>query len=200
MSIIYKLFIILDIKLLLISCITHCNKQTYLPPESEYHCSGLPIGEEGDTHCCLWTFLDEENNTVSRCSSISQSQFDDLGAYIKKKSAKLKNIDIKCIKDQRLYCSNVVLDEDDIEDCSKLGISIEDDSFCCRWNYRDSTSRNKKINDYCASINEYEYLTIDSYVRYKNNHPLQRYYDLTIDCLGTSLKIKNVLKILFIFL
>ena len=204
MSIIYKLFIILDIKLILISCIIYCNKQTYLPPESEYHCSGLVINQgvnPGDTHCCLSTYEDEaENKTISRCSSISQSQFNDLDAYIIKKSAKLKNIDIKCRPDQKLYCSNVVLDEEDIDDCSKLAISIEDDSFCCRWIYRDSSSRNKKVNNYCASINEYEYLTIDSYVLYKNNHPQQRYDDLTIDCLGSSLKIKNLLKILFIFL
>ena len=203
----FKVFIILNIKSLLIFCITYCNKQTYLPPENEYHCSGLEINQAlnpGDTHCCYWKFEDqfENNRTIERCSSISQSQFDSLDEYIIKKinSKKYKDLDIKCRADQNLYCSNVVLDEDDIEDCSKLSISIEDDMFCCRWKYRDSSSRNKKVNEYCASINEYEYLTIDSYVRYKNNKPDQRYDDLTIDCLGTYLKIKKLLNIILLFL
>ena len=205
----FKTFFIMNIKFLLIYSITFCNKQTYLPPETEYHCSGLEINQDlnkGDKYCCLWIFTDEvENKTITRCSSIRQDQFDNLDQYIAKKtnisnSNPYKDLIIKCLADQRLYCSNVVLDEDDIPDCSKLGISFEGDKFCCRWNYKDSSTRNKKVNDYCASINEYEYLTINSYISYKNNAPDQRYDDLTIDCLGTSFKINKILYFFYLFL
>jgi len=196
MSSIFLLFFFLfNFKFSTIYCKVFCNKQTTLPPENKYHCSGLEISETGntigDTHCCYWQFFDkDENKTKARCSSISKSQFDNLDAYIKKKVNKDNYTDLKieCTDDQKLYCSNVVLDEEEsIDNCTDLKISIEDDKFCCRWIYKNSKSH-YKINNYCASINEYEYLTIKDYIRYKNDHPNQRYDELTIDCLGKYLK------------
>ena len=199
-------FFLFNYKSLIIFCAVYCNKQTTLPTENKYHCSGLNISRVGnsihDTHCCYWQFFDkEENRTKARCSSIDRSQFNNLTSYINKKesSGQYKDLKIECTADQSLYCSNVVLDEEDIEDCSKLKVSIEDDKFCCRWNYKDSTN-NHKTNDYCASINEYEYLTIGDYVRYKNDAPNQRYDELTIDCFGGFLKIYEFLYLLLYFI
>ena len=189
MSFIFKIYFLLNIFIDTIYCEAFCNKHTYLAPETEYHCSGLKINQisnEGDKYCCLWKFFDLiENKTIIRCSSISEIQYEKLDEYIQRKTAeKYPNLEIKCTDDQILYCSNYVLDEQDIEDCSKLGIPFEKDKFCCRWNYKDSTN-NYKVNNYCASINEYEYLTIEYYIRYKNDAPDQRYDELTIDCFGT---------------
>jgi hypothetical protein len=115
----------------------------------------------------------------------------------KKNNQGYTNLTITCTADQKLYCSNVVLDEDKIEDCRELAIPFEDDMFCCRWNFTDSSNNNKN-NNYCASINEYKYLTIKDYIRYKSNHPLQRYDQLTIDCYSTTIK-KPLLLLLFLF-
>ena len=203
MSFFFKILLLLYIKLLSIYCITLCNKGSTLPPETEYHCSGLPIFQNlngNDTHCCFWKY-EENNKIITRCSSINQDQFNNIDSYIKRKEEQKNytNLEIKCIADQKLYCSNVVLDEDNIEDCSKLGISFKEDMFCCRWIYKDSTSQ-YKTNNYCASINEYEYLTINDYIRYKNNHPEQRYDDLTIDCFGKYLKITGFILLIFLLI
>ena len=198
-------FFLFNYKSLIIFCEVYCNKQTTLPPENKYHCSGLNISRVGnsihDTHCCYWQFFDkEENRTKARCSSIDRSQFNNLTSYINKKesSGQYKDLKIECTADQSLYCSNVVLDEEKIDNCTNFKIYIEDDMFCCRWVYKNSKS-DYKINDYCASINEYEYLTIEDYIRYKNDHPLQRYDDLIIDCLGNYLKFTISLLIILIF-
>ena len=194
---------LLYLQIISILCITSCNKNTILVPKSEYHCSGLEISNithENDTHCCLWEYYDTSNSKyTTRCSSINQYQFDNLKAYIEKKNNQgYTNLTITCTADQKLYCSNVVLDEDKIEDCRELAIPFEDDMFCCRWNFTDSSNHNKN-NNYCASINEYEYLTIKDYIRYKSNHPLQRYDQLTIDCYSTTIK-KPLLLLLLFFL
>ena len=203
MSFIFKICILLNIFIDTIYCEVLCNKETYLPPKTEYHCSGLKINlyaNEGEKYCCLWKFYDlEQNKIINRCSSISQIQYDNLDAYIQRKVEKYPNLEIKCTDDQILYCSNVVLDEEDIDDCSKLGIPHEYDKYCCKWNYKDSTN-NYKVNDYCASINEYEYLTIKYYVKYKNDASEQRYDELTIDCFGTFIKIYIFLYLLFLFI
>ena len=194
---------LLYLQIISILCITNCNKMTNLIPTSEYHCSGLEISKithGNDTHCCLWQYYDtSQNKNITRCSSISQYQFDNLNEYIENKTEQsYTNLTITCTADQKLYCSNVVLDEDKIEDCRELAIPFEDDMFCCRWNYNDS-SNHYKNNNYCASINEYEYLTIEHYIRYKNEHPLQRYSGLTIDCISTTIKKPLFLILLLLF-
>ena len=117
----------------------------------------------GDTHCCLWKYIDQENKQTARCSSISEDQFNNLDAYIERKrnNSQYNQLEIECTSDQKLYCSNVVLDEEDIADCSQLAISFEDDSYCCKWKFKDSENHNKN-NKYCASINEFEYYNIKS--------------------------------------
>ena len=200
MSPIIKIITLLLFQIIYISCNAKCNKETILPPSSKYHCSGLKIENMtngDDTHCCLWKYIDQGNKEVSRCSSINENQYNDLTGYIKRKSGDYNNLEIECTDDQKLYCSNVVLDEEDIPDCSKLAISIEDDKFCCRWKFKDSDNHNKN-NNYCASINEFEYMNIKSYVRYKNDHPRQRYDYLSIDCINNFLKIRELLYLLFL--
>ena len=202
MSFIFQLLFLSYFNFLIIYCKVFCNKQTTLPPENKYHCSGLEISQtgnaKGDSYCCIWEYS-EENKTKTRCSSINEKQFNDLPEYTKNKSAKLENLTIECTAEQSLYCSNVVLDEESIsrDDCKNLSIFIEGDMFCCRWNYKNSKSNNK-INTYCASINEYEYLTINDYIRYKNDHPNQRYDDLTIDCLGKFFKVTISSALIFV--
>ena len=204
MSSIIKIITLAFFQIVNINCIAKCNKETILPPSSKYHCSGLIIENmtnSGDTHCCLWKYFDQGNKETTRCSSISQEQYYNLSAYIEKKRKlpQYKQLEIECTKDQLLYCSNVVLDEEDIGDCSKLQISIEDDKFCCRWKFKDSKNHHKN-NNYCASINEFEYLNIKSYVRYKNDHPDQRYDQLSIECVNKFLKIRRLLYLLFLIL
>ena len=196
------MFFLIFGKVLYIYCNAKCNKETNLSPSSKYHCSGLIIDEftnKGDKYCCLWKYTDEYSKTINRCSSINENQFINLTGYIKKKTDKYHSLKIECIQDQKLYCSNVVLDEDDIDDCSKLAISIKDDKFCCRWQYKDSTNHHRN-NNYCASINEFEYLNINYYIRYKNDHPDQRYDDLTIDCKSQILKVFFAIYLLIILL
>ena len=36
---------------------------------------------------------------------------------------------IKCVEDQKIFCSNVVLDEDEINNCNILAINI----LCCEY-------------------------------------------------------------------
>ena len=200
-------FIIFFYQLININCNAKCNKETNLAPFLKYHCSGLIIDEftnKNDTHCCLWRFIEENNETnstriITRCSSINQNQFNNLESYIQRKRKTYLNLEIECTEDQKLYCSNVVLDEEDIDDCNTLAISIEDDKFCCRWQYKDSTNHHKN-NNYCASINEFEYLNIKSYIRYKNDHPDQRYDELRIDCNSIFLKLTGVLYLLFLII
>ena len=199
-----KIFFLLGFQILKIICIVECNKGTVLPPESEYHCSGLPISNErkDDKYCCFWIFTDTNNETIRRCSSIREDQYINLKEYINKKANDSRyspDIDIRCREDQKSYCSNVVLDEEDVSTdyCRKLQISEEDDMYCCKWNYKNSKA-GFKINNYCASINEYEYLTLEQYVNYKNMHPLQRYDDLTIDCFSEYLKISGLIYLFLI--
>ena len=196
MSILISIKIMFFLFIINANCKIFCNEGTNVAPESEYHCSGLPInrdndGTKDDIFCCLWTYIDDgTSQTKTRCSSISNDQFNDLENYKIKKRA--KNItDIKCVEDQKLYCSNIILDEDIIDDCSKLAISTKKDIKCCKWHFKDSSNQGK-INDYCASINEYEFLTIKSYVFYKNAHPDQRYDELTIDCRHFFPKMKYI--------
>jgi hypothetical protein len=206
MSSIIKIITLASFLIIYINCNAKCNKETILPPSSKYHCSGLIIENmtnSGDTHCCLWKYIDQGNKETTRCSSISQIQFDTLSQYIQKKrnnsNYNYTQLEIECTKDQKLYCSNVVLDEEDIKNCSELKISIEDDKFCCRWKFKDSKNHHKN-NNYCASINEFEYLNIKSYVTYKENHPDQRYDELSIDCVNKFLKRKELLNLLFLII
>ena len=201
MSAIIKIITLTYFQIIYINCNARCNKETNLPPTSKYHCSGLIISDMtnvGDTHCCLWKYIDQGNKEVTRCSSINQTQYDDLVGYISKKRKQYNDLEIECTEDQKLYCSNIVLDEEDIADCSSLAISIKGDSYCCRWEFRDTDNHNKN-NNYCASINEFEYYNIKSYVNYKNEHPLQRYDKLSIDCANEFLKLKELLFLLFLF-
>ena len=204
MSSIIKIFTLIFFQIIYISCHAICNKETNQSPTSKFHCSGLkiePTTNLGDTHCCLWKFIDEENKEITRCSSISEDQYNNLDLYIEKKRnmTQYNQLEIECTKDQSLYCSNIVLDEEDIADCSTLAIPFEGDSFCCRWKFKDSENYNKN-NNYCASINEFEYYNIKSYVSYKNDHPLQRYDQLSIDCANKFLGLTEVLYLLFLIL
>ncbi len=204
MSSIIKITTLVFFQILYINCNARCNKETNQSPTSKYHCSGLVIEgmtNSGDTHCCLWRYIDQENKEITRCSSINQNQYNNLEAYIDyKRSNPLYNqLEIECTKDQKLYCSNIVLDEEDIDDCTKLAISFEDDKYCCRWKFKDSENHNKR-NNYCASINEFEYFNIKSYVSYKNDHPLQRYDELSIDCANKFLRLTGVLYLLSLIL
>ena len=186
-----KLYLIIVFNFKIIVSEVNCSKLTNLKPFSKYHCSGLNISDKADKYCCFWQYTEPNTNeTISRCSSISESQFSNFDAYLVKKRNDPRyspDLTIECTEDQSLYCSNVVLDEEDIKNCSALKLDQEDDMYCCRWIYKDSKNNYKK-NNYCASINEFEYLNVEAYVRYKNQHPLQRYDDLTIDCLSHFLK------------
>ena len=178
-----------------------CSKETDGHPSSKFHCSALNITISGDNHCCLWKFYDEANDkNVSRCSSISQKQFNKLHEYINNKTKKYTNLDIQCSGDQTLYCSNILFDQEPISDCSKLPVSDPKDSYCCRWKFKDNTN-NGKINNYCASLSEYQYITIEDYIDYKDEKGRGRYDDLSIDCLGFFKKsISKLYILLFIFL
>ena len=184
-QIFFTIYIIINFQSLLINCFPLCNKETNVPPSSEYHCSGLLINNitnTNDKYCCLWTFTDNSSNKeIRRCSSIDEEQFNNLDEYIKIKAQKYNDLTIKCDKSQRIFCSNIVLDEENASDCNNLPISNLKDKYCCRWTFEDSQNYQKK-NDYCASINEFEYLNIKQYIKYKNEDPEQRYEKLQINC------------------
>ena len=209
MKIIVKTLIISFFQIMLIKCITVCNKNTNVPPTSEYHCSGLKIDTsldlyKDDKYCCFWTYMDSATNKViNQCSSINEKQFNELDEYIYNKTlGKYKGLDIKCVEDQKIYCSNVVLDEEEISNCNDLAIYIPKDKYCCRWMFEDSENYMKK-NDYCASINDFEYLNIKQYIEYKTEDPEQRYNNLKIDCKGeyiSSLKLYILSLLLSLFL
>ena len=176
-----------------------CSSETDGHPSSAFHCSGLNIKKEGDSHCCLWKFYDKESNTnVSRCSSISESQYINLHEYIYNKTVNYSNLDIQCSGDQRIYCSNILFDQEYIPDCRKLPVSDKKDKFCCRWKFKDNTNDGKK-NSYCASINEYQYLTIKHYVDYKKMKGNGRYDKLKIDCFSRYITRGTVFYILLLF-
>ena len=135
---------------------------------------------------------------VSRCSSINEYQFNNLDNYTIVKRENYQDLVIKCREDQKLFCSNVVLDEDEINNCNSLAISDKKDKYCCRWQFEDTSNYNKK-NDYCASINKFEFLNIKRYIEYKVEDPDQKYDKLTIDCGGKFKKTKGFLNILLLF-
>ena len=197
------LFIIIDFQLILINCFPLCNKETNVPPNSEYHCSGLIIDNitnTNDKYCCLWTFTDNlSNKEIKRCSSINENQFKNLKEYTKNKTEKYNDLNIKCIKSQNIFCSNIVLDEEQTSDCKQLPISNSKDRYCCRWTFEDSENYQKK-NDYCASINQFEYLNIKQYIKYKNEEPDQRYEKLQIDCKAKFIEYLNIFCFLFLIL
>ena len=197
------LFIIIDFQLILINCFPLCNKETNVPPYSEYHCSGLIIDNitnTNDKYCCLWTFTDNlSNKEIKRCSSINENQFKNLKEYTKNKTEKYNDLNIKCIKSQNIFCSNIVLDEEQTSDCKQLPISNSKDRYCCRWTFEDSENYQKK-NDYCASINQFEYLNIKQYIKYKNEEPDQRYEKLQIDCKAKFIEYLNIFCFLFLIL
>ena len=180
---------------MIITPITICNKETNLPPSSEYDCSGLLIDQlthKDDKYCCYWKFIDSKTQTeISRCSSINELQFKNLTNYTLLKGDTYQDLDIKCIEDQKVFCSNVVLDEDEINNCNSLAISIEKDIYCCRWQFEDPSNYNKK-NDYCASINKFEYKNIKRYIEYKMEESSQRYDKLFIDCVAKFTFIKKI--------
>ena len=177
-----------------------CSRETDGHPSSKYHCSGLNITNDGDTHCCYWTFYDEVNNkNISRCSSISQKQYNKLHEYIYNKTVNYSNLDIQCAGDQKLYCSNILFDQEPIDNCRKLPVSDSKDSYCCRWRFKDNTN-NGKMNNYCASLSQYQYETIDDYIDYKEDNGRGRYDDLSIECLEYFIKSNAELYILLFIL
>lgn len=189
-------FIILCILLYIKCYFIQCNKEYTETPSSEFHCSGLNISIEGDTHCCLWEYKDEKDNPKARCSSISDYQFNNITAYIEKKRKNYTDLVITCAKEETLYCSNIMADQESISDCSKLKIpNSTGDKYCCRWKFKDTTN-NKKKNNYCASISEYQYITIEEYIKYKTKTK-KKYSDLSIDC---SAQIINIVSIIYLFL
>lgn len=196
-----QILIIIFVQITVINCIVSCNKETNLPPFLEYHCSGLEIDNntnKEDKYCCLWTFIDNSTQKeINRCSSISEIQFKNLTQYIQKKRETYINLNIKCVEDQYTYCSNVVLDEEPATNCKEMHIYDSDDMYCCRWTFEDSDNYLKK-NDYCASINEFEYMNIKKYVQYKNDAKEQRYNNLKIDCKGKYLSLLIIFRVLFI--
>ena len=158
----------------IINCVLLCNKQTFYSPESKYDCSGLEIDSlTEDKFCCFWKYTVDEK-TINRCSSINDYQFNNLKEYIAKKREAYKDLEIKCTEDQKLYCNNILLED---EDCSKLKIADENDKYCCKWKYKDSLDN--KNYEYCASISEKEFLNLTDYTNNLNN---KEYSDLTIDC------------------
>ena len=177
-----------------------CNKMNIEFPRSEFDCSGLEITNSNggnDTHCCIWTYIDNDTNEKkARCSSIDQKQFNNLTAYIERKKKNYTELDIKCTEDQKLYCSNMLYDQESINDCRTLKISQSSDSYCCRWKFKDYKNNNKKMN-YCASISEYQYITIEEYIKYKENKKSSKYSDLSIDC---SAKLFNIFFSKYLFL
>ena len=193
------LFLLFSINIISIFCL-YCNTKT-IPPKTEYHCSGLTISETThpkDTHCCLWKYFNKEiNRTTYRCSSINITQFNNLDAYIARKTVNYTDLDIKCVSDQELYCSNILLDDEDPGDCKNMKIDNNQDTHCCKWDFTDSTNNNKH-NSYCASINQYEYETVSNYVKYKKKN--KKYKDLQIDCAGNYLKIIRYFNLLFFLL
>ena len=195
MSNLLKITILIYLEIIIITCFTICNKETNLPPSSKYDCSGLLIDQftnKDDRYCCYWHYFDKNTQKeVSRCSSINENQFQNLQNYTIKKSQNYSDLEIKCVEDQKTYCSNVVLDEDEINNCDSLAISNEKDKYCCRWQFEDKTNYNKK-NDYCASINRFEYLNIKKYIEYKMEEPNQKYKKLSIDCDGKFTSIKKI--------
>lgn len=178
-----------------------CSKATDGKPSSPFHCSGLNITEPGDSHCCLWKFYDKQNNkNMTRCSSIREDQYQNLHGYILNRTSKYPNLDIQCSGDQTLYCSNILFDQEHIDNCQKLPISDAKDRYCCRWSFKDNTN-NGKSNYYCASITDYQYITINDYLDYKEKHGNGRYDDLSIDCEDFFINLSSSLYILlFIFL
>ena len=173
-----------------------CSKQTDGKPSSKYHCSGLNITDAGDKYCCLWRFLDEQTNkTIERCSSISENQYHDLHNYIIKKTINYKDLEIECSGDQTLYCSNILFDQENIDDCGKLPVSDKKDKYCCRWSFTDNTN-NGKLNRYCASLSDYQFQTIVDYIQYKEDNGKGRYHDLSIECSDIFINISSALYIL----
>ena len=112
----------------------------------------------------MWKYFNKiANKTVTRCSSINLNQYNNLDQYIARKTVNYTNLDIKCVNDQKLYCSNIVLDEEEPENCEELKISSAGDTHCCEWYLKNS---NKEVSNYCASIDNYQYETIKNYIKY----------------------------------
>ena len=204
---ILNIIFLISFLIIIINCIGICNKLTNVPPESEFHCSGLKIDSlmnMDDKYCCYWSFKDNiTNKIISRCSSIDENQYNNLDEYILNKRKIYNNLDIKCVENQKIFCNNIVLNEEEINDCKALAIPNSKDIYCCRWKFEDSKNYNKK-NNYCASINKFEYLNIKKYVEYKNKDPEQRYENLEIECLSNFISDINVysflLLIIYLFL
>ena len=109
-----KIIILFSLYLYIYSYNLQCNKIYSETPFSPYHCSGLNISVEGDTHCCLWKFYDNDSKeNVTRCSSIDSEQFQNLTKYIQKKITRdnYTNLDIQCADQETLFCSNVLFDQ-----------------------------------------------------------------------------------------
>ena len=175
-----------------------CSRNTEGKRLSKYHCSGLNIIDDGDSHCCFWKYNDiTTNNSIVRCSSVNQNQFDDLDGYIESRLYKYGNLEIECTEDQKIYCSNPLFDEEHISNCNELAIYDTKDKYCCRWRFTNKTYDSKSY-DYCASINEYQYITIKDYVKYKEKQGAGNYDDLSIDCFGVYINILR--KILYLLL
>ena len=200
MSIKIYFLLILNIKIILSEIQLSCNNKTRIVPDSKYQCSGLKIDDKNDNHCCLWKFTSPKTNkTVSRCSSISESQYSELDKYISKKrsNGNYSDLTIQCTGDDALYCSNELLDDEKIDDCSHLK-TYGEDTFCCKWEYKDAKSNMKK--KYCASMKQFEFNNIEEYIKYKNIYADNIYKDLKINCFYQFLKDNFVIQILLLLL
>ena len=176
-----------------------CSSSYIVTPYSAYHCAGLNINIEGDTHCCFWNLTDSNNIVNTYCGSISDYQFSDLNTYIyeKKRKKNYLTLDIKCAEEERVYCSNPVLDEEKGFACENLKIPDKKDKYCCKWNFYDEKNNDKKM-DFCASLSEYQYITIDEYINFKEE--ISHYDDLKIDCLGNFIEFNKFTYTFLLFL
>ena len=63
-----KIIFFICLEIIIITCFTLCNKQTNLPPSSEYDCSGLIIDQltnKDDKYCCYWNICRSKNSKRS---------------------------------------------------------------------------------------------------------------------------------------
>ena len=197
-----QIFILIFSLLFLIQNISshnvNCNDEYITLPSSEYQCAGLNINKENDTHCCYWNGIKFDDTPERYCGSIDEKQYNNIHEYITKKivEKKYKKLDIRCAEIEQVYCSNILLDLERGFDCTKLSIADPKDNHCCKWSYED-TSNDDKVEEYCASLSQYQYLTINDYINYKEDNGF--YKNLCIDCFVQLIKY-NIFMSLILFI
>ncbi len=166
-------------------------------PRSKYECAGL-IKDSGKTHCCLFNASDSK----LKCEPLNNTEYGNLEEHTTKKKNEMNYsyLYIDCAENETIYCSNILLDQDSNFDCKSLKIYESKDEYCCRWKYKDKNNNHKPM-DYCASINEFQYLNIKAYIKYKEKQQKNKHYyeDLEIDCLSNfwQINIKKYLVLIF---